>query len=50
MSSLLWFLEQRMPVNAQWEIRALANELYRIIMTIPEWKEYLQHWNLGRRK
>ena len=50
MSSLIWFLEQRMPLAAQWEIRSLAEELYRIVMTIPEWNEYLLHWKLGRRK
>ena len=50
LSSLIWFLEQRMPKAAQWEIRDLANLLYQSVMRVPEWKEYLLHWELGRRK
>ena len=50
MSSLIWFLEQRMSENAQWEIRELANKLYHTVMRIPEWKEYLLHWMIGSRR
>lgn len=50
MTSLIWFLEQRMDKAAQWEIRKFANELYEKIIEIPEWAEFLKHWELGRRR
>ena len=50
MNSLIWFLEQRMKKDAQWEIRMLAQKLHELVMTIPEWADFLQHWELGQRR
>lgn len=50
MSSLVWFLEQRLQKGAQWEIRALAQELYNLAMSIPEWAEFLKHWKPKSRR
>jgi thymidylate synthase (FAD) len=50
MSSLIWFLEQRMKKDAQWEIRMLALKLFDLVMTIPEWAEFMQHWKLKSRR
>ncbi|MHA1946306.1 MAG: FAD-dependent thymidylate synthase [Candidatus Hodarchaeales archaeon] len=50
MNSLIWFLEQRIKKDAQWEIRLLAQRLLDLIMSIPEWKEFLQHWESGQRR
>jgi thymidylate synthase ThyX len=50
MNSLIWFLEQRMKKDAQWEIRLLAQNLYELILTIPEWAEFIKHWELGQRR
>jgi len=50
MSSLIWFLEQRIKKDAQWEIRLLAEKLLDIVMSIPDWAEYLQHWESGQRR
>ena len=51
MNSLIWFLEQRMAKEAQWEIRKLAEKIYHKILTEePEWAKYLQYWQRGKRK
>ena len=50
MNSLIWYLEQRMKKDAQWEIRLLSEKLYDLVMTIPEWANFLQHWELGQRR
>jgi len=50
MSSLIWFLEQRLKPEAQWEIRELAQKLLDLVMTIPEWAEFLKHWKPGTRR
>ena len=50
LSSIIWFLEMRMSKEAQWEIRLLAEKIYELIMTIPEWSEFLKHWKLGTRR
>ncbi|MFX0181540.1 MAG: FAD-dependent thymidylate synthase [Candidatus Hodarchaeota archaeon] len=50
MNSLIWFLEMRMKKDAQWEIRKLAQKLYDLVMTIPDWAEFLQHWKSGSRR
>ena len=50
MSSFIWFLEQRIKKDAQWEIRLLAEKLLNLVMSIPEWEEYLQHWETGQRR
>ncbi|MFX0123870.1 MAG: FAD-dependent thymidylate synthase [Candidatus Hodarchaeota archaeon] len=49
MNSLIWFLEQRLKRDAQWEIRMLAQKLYDLVMTT-NWKEFLQHWKPGSRR
>ncbi|MHA2174637.1 MAG: FAD-dependent thymidylate synthase [Candidatus Hodarchaeales archaeon] len=50
LSSVIWFLEMRMSKKAQWEIRLLAEKIYELIMTIPEWAEFLKNWKLGTRR
>ncbi|MHA1975004.1 MAG: FAD-dependent thymidylate synthase [Candidatus Hodarchaeales archaeon] len=50
MSSFLWFLEQRMKKDAQWEIRSLAQQLYEMILEIPGWGDYLKNWKPGSRR
>ena len=50
LSSIIWFLEMRMSKEAQWEIRLLAEKIYELIMTIPEWAEFLKHWKQGTRR
>ncbi|MFW9855218.1 MAG: FAD-dependent thymidylate synthase [Candidatus Thorarchaeota archaeon] len=50
MSSLIWFLEQRLQRGAQWEIRTLAQKLYDLVMSLPEWAEYLEHWKPKSRR
>ncbi len=50
MSSLIWFLEMRMAKAAQWEIRILAEKIYKLVMNLPEWAEFLQHWEPGQRR
>ena len=50
MSSLIWFLEQRLKKGAQWEIRALAQELYDLVMSIPDWAGFLEHWKPKSRR
>ena len=49
MSSLIWFLEQRLKKDAQWEIRMLAQKLYDLVMTT-DWKEFMQHWEPESRR
>jgi replicative DNA helicase Mcm len=49
MSSLIWFLEQRLKKDAQWEIRMLATKLYDLVMTT-DWKEFMQHWKPESRR
>ena len=49
MSSLIWFLEQRLKKDAQWEIRTLAQKLYDLVM-ITDWKEFLQYWKPESRR
>ena len=50
MNSLIWFLEQRIKKDAQWEIRLLAQKLLDLVMSIPEWEEFLKHWESGQRR
>ncbi|MHA1228820.1 MAG: FAD-dependent thymidylate synthase [Candidatus Hodarchaeales archaeon] len=50
MSSLIWFLEQRMKKSAQWEIRTLAEKLFNMVIDIPGWGDYLKHWKPGSRR
>jgi thymidylate synthase (FAD) len=50
LSSIIWFLEMRMSKEAQWEIRLLAEKIYELIMTIPEWAEFLKNWKQGTRR
>ena len=49
MSSLIWFLEQRLKKDAQWEIRMLAQKLYDLVMTT-DWKEFMQYWKPESRR
>ncbi len=49
MSSLIWFFEKRLKKDAQWEIRELAQKLYDLVLTIPDWAEFLKQWKLGTR-
>ncbi|MHA2227124.1 MAG: FAD-dependent thymidylate synthase [Candidatus Hodarchaeales archaeon] len=49
LNSLIWFFEQRMKKDAQWEIRLLAQKISDLVMKT-EWKEFLEHWELGRRR
>jgi len=49
MSSLIWFFEKRLKKDAQWEIRELAQKLYDLVLTIPDWAEFLSQWKLGTR-
>ncbi|UCE13372.1 MAG: FAD-dependent thymidylate synthase [Candidatus Heimdallarchaeota archaeon] len=49
MNSLLWFLEQRLKKEAQWEIRLLAKKLYNLVMET-EWGEFLKYWEAGSRR
>lgn len=49
LNSLIWFLEQRMKKDAQWEIRMLAQKIFDLVMKT-EWKVFLEHWELGRRR
>ena len=49
MNSLIWFLEQRLKKDAQWEIRMLAKKLYDLVMTT-EWKQYLLLWKPESRR
>lgn len=50
LNSLIWFFEQRMTKEAQWEIRLLAEKLYDLVMNIPEYSDFLQHWKPESRK
>ena len=50
MSSLIWFLEMRKNKAAQWEIRILAEKIYNLVMSLPEWAEFLQNWEPGQRR
>ncbi|MFX0084631.1 MAG: FAD-dependent thymidylate synthase [Candidatus Hodarchaeota archaeon] len=50
MNSLIWFFEQRMKEDAQWEIRELAQKLYDLVMTIPDWAEFLKYWKPNSRR
>ncbi|PWI47358.1 thymidylate synthase (FAD) [Candidatus Heimdallarchaeota archaeon B3_Heim] len=50
MSSLIWFLEMRKTKAAQWEIRILAEKIYDLVMSLPEWAEFLQNWEPGQRR
>ncbi len=49
MNSLIWFFEQRMKKDAQWEIRMLAQKLYDLVMTT-DWAEFLQQWKPNSRR
>ncbi len=50
MSSLIWFLEMRKAKVAQWEIRILAEKIYDLVMSLPDWAEFLQHWEPEQRR
>lgn len=49
MNSLIWFFEQRMKKEAQWEIRMLSQKLYDLVMTT-DWAEFLQQWKPNSRR
>ena len=50
MSSLIWFLEMRKAKAAQWEIRILADKIYTLVMSLPDWADFLRHWEPGQRR
>jgi len=49
MNSLIWFFEQRLKKDAQWEIRMLAQKLFDLVMTT-DWKEFIQYWKPKSRR